>query len=383
MNNNMYLSAADGNIQKYIAGGARGTYTVYFQITAPNHAPLTDMGDGRYTYFFTVVVFETVDPADIHVENVTYNGTKNIPVLSETGIYHVEYDENDGYTDAGEHTLIFMLNDGVHYRWKNASAGEAGLKVNYTIQKALNEFIEAPDIVRWIEGKFNEEENCFIGASRFGNISYIITDTDDNVIYDLSQNIDKRAGMKAGTYILKATVIGNDNYNGLTEAFTIRILEKVGLPWWATLCITVGALGVSALIIFILWKKGVFQILTEKIVVAIRTKASVDATIASVRTAKKMEEGRQSVADAKRRERIEELRKRAAQQRALPPEERAAQLEERAKSEAEKAEKSRKRSEQMQARAARLRGVPAEEQQPADAEQEAAATDDTEEQADE
>ena len=375
MNNERYETADNNYLYEFIAGGSRGTYTVYFQIEMPNHENLTNVGeDGRYAYFFTVVVFETVDPVDIHLDNLTYTGMKNIPTLNETDVYHVEYDENDGYINAGEHALILVLNDSVHYRWKGVAVGETGLSVKYTITKALNEFIEAPDIVRWVEGKFNEKENGFIGAAKFGTISYVITDTNDNVIYDLSQNIDKRADMKAGTYILKATVVGNDNYNGLTESFTIRILEKIGLPWWGTLLIVLGSLMLAALIIFILWKKGVFQILTEKIVVAIRTKASVDATIASVRTAKRMEEGRQSVADAKRRERIEEMRKKAAEQRALPPEERAAQLEEKAKLDEERAEKLRARSEAKRQKAAKMRGEATTEQQPTEVEQEAAAT---------
>lgn len=374
MNNERYEKANNNYLYEYIAGGARGTYTVYFQIEMPNHENLTDVGaDGRYAYFFTVVVFETVDPVDIHVDNVTYTGLKNIPALSETDVYHVALDENDNYTDGGEHTLMLVLNDSVHYRWKGVAAGEVGLPVKYTVLKALNEFVESPDIVRWVEGKFSDEENGFIGAAKFGTISYVITDVNDKVIYDAAQGIDDRASMKAGTYILKATVAGNDNYSGLSESFTIRILEKVGLPWWGTLLIVIGALGVAALVIFILWKKGVFQILTGKLVLAIRTKATVDATIAAVHAHKKTEDAKRARAEAEKRERAEALREAAKAERNKPMTERAASLEAKAAAQAERAERMRARAEAMQAKAAAMKARA--EQEDANVRAEAAATD--------
>lgn len=354
MNNEEYNTADNNYLYEYISGGARGTYTVYFQIEMPNHENLTDVGEeGRYAYFFTVVVYETVDPADIHVENVTYTGLRNLPALAETDVYHVEYDGNDKYIDGGEHQFRLVLNDGVHYRWKGVAVGETGLTVKYTINKALNEFVEAPDIVRWVEGKFNEEENGFIGAAKFGAISYVVTDIDDNVIFDLSQNIDNRASMKAGTYILKATVAGNDSYSGLTQSFTIRILEKIGLPWWGTTLVVVGSLGLAAAIILILWKLKVFEILTDKISLAITTRATVDATIAAVRANKKAEEAEENARKAKARERLEAARE---AYRNKTPEQRAEELAAKAEVTATKADRLHARANKMRERADRLAG---------------------------
>lgn len=128
-----------------------------------------------------------------------------------------------------------------------------------------------------------------------------------------------------------------------------------GLVWWGVIVVVIGCLLVVAVVIFILWKRGVIQFLTGKAALAMRTRASIDATIASVRAAKRMEEGRKTVEEAKRRERIEALRKKAQEMRDLSPEERAGRLEARAQEEAEKAEQSRIRSERMQARADRMR----------------------------
>lgn len=354
MNNERYELANNNYLYEFISGGARGTYTVYFQVEMPNHENLTNVGsDGRYAYFFTVTVFETVDPADIHVENVTYTGLKNVPALSETDVYHVVLDENDKYIDGGEHTLYLVLNDSVHYRWKGVAAGETGLAVKYTVNKAFNEFLEAPDVVRWVEGKFNEEENGFIGASKFGSIVYVITDTDDNVIFDLAQNVDKRAEMKAGTYILKATVAGNGNYNGLTESFTIRILDKIGLPWWGTTLIAVGALAVAAAIILVLWKLKVFEILTDKISLAITTRATVDATIAAVRANKVAEESKAHVNKVKARERLEAARE---AERGKTPEQKAQELQAKAEVTATKADKMHAKANKLRERADKLAG---------------------------
>lgn len=354
-------------------------YVVYYLLDVSNFKPLVSdalstvaYDAARREFKFNVVIVREIDiPV---AATAVYNGGAQKADIASSEFYTV--DAYDGFTEAGPHDVTLTLVNSEYYRWKGKQLGDATATVTFEITKAFNEFIEAPDVVRWVEGKFDKKENGFIGAAKFGTIAYVITDTDNNVLYDGARGIDKRASMKAGTYILKATVVGNDNYNGLTESFTIRILEKVGLPWWGVLLIVLGALLIAAAIIFILWKKGVFQILTEKIVVAIRTRASVDATIASVRAAKKMEEGKQSVADAKRRERIEQMRQKRAEERALPPEERAAQLEAKAQSEAEKAEKIRARSEALMAKAEKMRGSAQSDQPAAETEREAAATSD-------
>ena len=352
MNNERYELADNNYLYEFISGGARGTYTVYFQVEMKNHENLTNVGtDGRYAYFFTVTVYETLDPSGIHLDNVVYTGSKALPEVAESSLYRMELKEDDGYVDGGTHALVFVLNDNVHYRWKDVQGDK--VEVNYQITKALNEWVEAADIVRWVEGKFNEEENGFIGASKFGSIVYVITDVEDNVIYDISQGIDNRAAMKAGTYILKATVAGTDNYNGLSEAFTIRILEKIGLPWWGTTLIAVGSLAVAAAIILILWKLKVFEILTDKISLAITTRATVDATIAAVRATKKADEADAHKRKVEARERLEAARE---ANRNKTPEQRAQELQEKAEVTATKADKMHARANKMRERADKLAG---------------------------
>ena len=246
--------------------------------------------------------------------------------------------------------------------------------VPFRVITATNRWNVTPSLESWTAGKYKEETNDIKIAPAFGEAHILIVDAKDHVYYDSDNGINKLAKAKAGSYKLTAWVDGSSDYSELaTYTFSFQVFAKAGLPWWAALIVAVGAVGIAALILFILWKKGVFQILTEKLVVSIRTRANIDATIASVRAAKMMEEGKQSVADAKRRERIEKMRQKAKEQREMSPEERAAQLEEKAKAEAARAERLRERSEATRAKAEKMRNnleetsegvTPAEEKAP-------------------
>ena len=101
---------------------------------------------------------------------------------------------------------------------------------------------------------------------------------------------------------MKATVAATDDFSGVERTFTFNVFAQ-GLPWWAIVIIVVGALGITALVFFILHQKGVLQMLTEKVIVAMRTKMTVDATIAAVRANKVAEAAKRSVAAAEEEER--------------------------------------------------------------------------------
>ena len=300
------------------------------------------LDDGEAIHFRVVKTGETVALDGLADFTVDGNGRVSEAVAAAFNVLKV-----------GEYTLYAKVNGTNNYY-------EYERDISFAVGKAINSWADGDDDLKlpsWIVGKYDVKNNAIVVNALYGDVNIIITDINGKEYYNSATGLNKLNECEVGKYLLKAWVEESENYAGLAErTFTIEVLEKVGLPWWATLLITLGALLLAALIIFILWKKGVFQILTEKIVVAIRTKASVDATIASVRAAKKMEEGKQSVADAKRRERIAQMRERVKAQRAMPPEERAAMLEERAKAHAERAEKNLARSEAIKAQAAKLRG---------------------------
>ena len=351
MRNDSYFGANRSELTDVI--NKPDEYTVYFNVIAPNHAPLTDMGEGRYAFVFTVDVYTVWALPTLESASYVYTGERIIPVTTASDLYYAEFDDTDDYVHAGKHTVTFVMNDAKHYRWTGVTGASAA--VEFEITKALNEWIETPDIVRWTEGKYNAKDNKFIGAAKYGDIIYVITDANGKTVYDASKKINKLSTLGAGSYIIKATVAGTNDYSGLSEAFTMRVLEKAGLPWWVTLVVVLGVLLVVALVIFILWKKGVFRILTDKLVLSIRTRATVDATIAAVRANKVAEQSKLTIAKAKAAERAEERKAAAVAERAKPAEEKAAALEEKAKIAADRAEKMRARSEAMLARAERLR----------------------------
>ena len=285
----------------------------------------------------------------------------------------------DGSVSAAVESALNELKGGTYILkvWVDGTDDYAGLDTGDTIKfnitklqnswKYGNEDLSLPS---WIVGRYDPEESPLVVNATAGTVHFRIADMDENVYYD---STDPEYGdmsailnsLKVGKYLLTAWVDGDVDYSELApRTFILEVFQKPGLPWWATLIVAVGSLSVAALIIFILWKKGVFRIITDKILIAIRTRVSVESTIASVRAAKMAEEGKKSVADAKRRERLEKLRQRQQELRELPADERAAILEAKAKADEERAERLRARSESTLAKAAKMRGdeaKPAEE----------------------
>ena len=208
---------------------------------------------------------------------------------------------------------------------------------------------------------------------------YIVTTTtkDEKVLFDSRKDeIGKLASLGVGDYALTVVIGDCNDYTGVETSTIFHIFKKPGLAWWAVLLIVLGSLAVAALIIFILWKKGVFSILTNKIIVAIRTRASVEATIASVRAAKMMEEGKRSVAEAKRKEAARERAAARRAERELPEEERAKAIEVRAAAAEQRAEKMRAKAEAMRKQAELMREkAAASASEQSQAQSEAAATD--------
>lgn len=232
-----------------------------------------------------------------------------------------------------------------------------------TVAKAGNEWVVSLGITTWIEGKFGSlEEFPIVVDPKFGTAKIKIVDSNnaEKVYYEGENGTDELkeilAKLEVGNYILTASVEASVDYYALAaDPIVFRVFEKPGLPWWAVLLIVIGSLGVAALILWILHEKGVLQMLTGRIVIAMRTRMTVDATIAAVRANKRAEEARKSVAKAELQDRLEAARKAREEERNKPPEERAAALEEKAAAEAAKAEKLQQRADRMKKQANRLK----------------------------
>ncbi|MDE7108102.1 MAG: cell envelope integrity protein TolA, partial [Clostridiales bacterium] len=248
--------------------------------------------------------------------------------------------------------------------------------VAFKVFPATNNWEVMPSIVVWTEGQF-KSVNMPVAKALYGNATIVIKDGDGKDVYNNVTGVNKLSAAAAGTYTLTATVMGSNDYNGLVYSTVFIVHEKPGIPVWATVLIVLGSLLLVAIIIFVLIKTGVLRILTNKLMVNIRTQAAVDATVAAVRANKKNEEAKQYVAEvkqqeqaeAKKEERKKARRERAALQKTLPVEQKIAALEEKARKATARAEKMRERAEAIQQRADRMRETTNPEQQQAPTEQ--------------
>lgn len=357
-----------------------GTHKVYFALSDTDHyrwvnangEVLTDaevpvefevkQADNKFTVSLNMLGWEygsfvsttnNIRVATLFLDSgkeIRFSVTKDGVVLEgKLGDFTLAEDENGELTVAGSEieALLAGLDSGTYVLTvtvdETKNYGKLYDEREFVVSKARNLWKDGDDelvLPNWIVGKYNAEESPIVILAQYGTVNFKIEDIGGKVFFDSTVD-DEGAlagalnGMGIGKYLVKAWVEASGNFDGLAErTFTIQVFEKAGLPWWVTLIIAVGAVCVAAAIVLILWKTGVFQVVTDKILLSLRTRVSVESTIAAVRAAKMMEDGKKSVADAKRRERIEKERER---QEAMTPEERAAELEAKAAAAAAKA----------------------------------------------
>ncbi len=347
-------------------------YTVFYKVSAPNYYDSIERlaeGVSRTDYYFEVINVRSVDIPVLR--DKTYDGTSLTADIDDTLLYTVT--SNIGGVNVGEYDVTVTLRQPDYYMWAGQTVTDktASVVVKFGIVAANNRWEVEPVVSFWVEGDYDKTENAVLGAARYGTTVIVITDSDDNIIYDSSKGINKLDGAAAGVYRLSATVEASVNYDALTFSTFVHVFEKPGLPWWAILLIVVGVLMIVALVLLILYKKGVFRLLTGKLVLAIRTKATVDATIAAVRASKVAAASEASRAQAEAREKAEEramARKLAAEAEAKKSAaEKAEELEAKAQAEVERADKIKAKAEEMQARAVALKESAAAQENAADA----------------
>ncbi|MBD5131242.1 MAG: hypothetical protein HDT28_01415 [Clostridiales bacterium] len=172
---------------------------------------------------------------------------------------------------------------------------------SFEVIKAENYWSAAPSIKTWAEGEYSNDENLPVATAHYGTVKIVIVDVNDeeNVVYDSENGINNLSQATVGVYLLSATVEGTDNYGELSFDTIFRVFvpetDTIGIPWWLVLIIVICSLGVLAFIFWLLHEKGVLQMLTGRMIVTMRTKATMDATIAAVRANKLAEETRESV----------------------------------------------------------------------------------------
>ena len=298
------------------------------------------LDDGQSIHFRVVKKGETTAVTGLTDFTIDANGKVNATVAQALNALKV-----------GEYALYAKVNGTDNYN-------ELERNVSFAVAKSINTWADGEDdlvLPSWIVGTFNPEENLIVVKAAHGEAVIEIRDMDGNVYYNsLKPEENTLNTLDVGKYLLVAWVAESEDYAALAErSFTIEVLEKIGLPWWGTTLIAVGALAVAAAIILILWKLKVFEILTDKISLAITTRATVDATIAAVRATKKAEEADAHKRKVEARERLEAARE---ANKNKTPEQRAEELAAKAEVTATKADKLHARASKMRERADKLAG---------------------------
>lgn len=235
-----------------------------------------------------------------------------------SGLKEFTTNEQNKITDQSVIDKLTSLNAGVYYLITSVKGTDDYNGLNpqphrFEVNVADNAWTKKLSISTWISGKYSAEENLIEAQARFGEAHFRIVNVEDenDVIYDDKAGINELADASVGNYILTVEIADdvNGNFKGISDFLQFRIFEKPGMPWWGTVLIVVGALGVAALVLYILHQKGVLQLLTGKIVVAMRTKATVDATIAAIRANRVAENAKKTVALAEEQDKLEQQNK--------------------------------------------------------------------------
>ena len=150
-----------------------------------------------------------------------YDGNKvNEPTYQSsgsTGLVSVDYQEykNNKWSDlskaptnVGKYKVVVKVDEDTNYN----SASDTK---EFTISKADNTWTNKLSIKNWVYG---ESANTPTAKSKFGDVVFSYSDKKDGTY-------TSAVPTKAGTYYVKAEVIGNENYTGLESVVSFEILK--------------------------------------------------------------------------------------------------------------------------------------------------------------
>ncbi len=227
----------------------------------------------------------------------------------------------DGVVSDDVAAALAELDAGLYYLTSTVRATDnygalAPAAMKFRISKAANYWDEAPTIAPWIVGEYDAIANKLVATPHFGSARVVVRDTtaDSNIVFDPDNGVGALGDLAAGTYILTVTVDGTDNYSALEYSGIFRVsvpeteLIKRGLPWWGTVIIVLGALGIAAGILIILHVRGVFKMTSAKALDDYKLEQTQKVVAAAVH-ASKLDAERKAEAEAREREMEEQKAK--------------------------------------------------------------------------
>ena len=164
----------------------------------------------------------TINKATVDIPSAgskDYTGERLVSDLVDTELYTVT--TNNGGTNAGEYDVLLTLADDGNYKWATGNADDAVRTIKFVINKATNAWTTSLDMAGWTYGNTASDP---VAEAEFGAVAFAYATTKDGV-YESAKPVN------AGTYWVKATVEGTDNYTALidTKSFVIATV-KVAKP---------------------------------------------------------------------------------------------------------------------------------------------------------
>ncbi len=144
----------------------------------------------------------------------SYTGMPIIPEILENGIYTAE---KITPTLAGVYPIKLTLCDYDNYSFYGTDKNF--FYVDFHIKRAENEWISAPEI----KDIYTIDAPAPRAISRFGEVNFLYASAGNGIFSDTVPN-------EAGEYLMRAVVLGNDNYTSLEyEPIPFKIIEEIAV----------------------------------------------------------------------------------------------------------------------------------------------------------
>ncbi len=236
---NAYYDESSFSDTRLTAPRARGQYTVYYRLTAPNYAPLvnTSVELERREYKFDVTVYEHIDLFTL--DNVTYTGGDALANIPANANYRIVWNTEAGYyvnatkgnADRSAREVRLVVNNPTLFRW-NPDTVIDGVRefsgdtatLYYEIEKAQNGFNPnaTPRVSSWQWKSFDPDLNVIVAEQKGDGekILYSVYKITDGETEYLAQNFSLVGGKVPSEIVNKLNTLNVGDKYFLTAEIT-------------------------------------------------------------------------------------------------------------------------------------------------------------------
>ena len=186
-----------------------GSYTVTFALIDTDNYEW----DGKNTVTFSITKAKVTAP-DV-MTTVPYDGDQHSAVVDST-LYAVDSYDSDDRAAVGEYVVTLKLTDTTNYEWDGANT------TKLVITKSTPTIGELK-INGWVYGAYNAGNNA--PSAKVTNIKGVAVTFS---YWDGDVEITDLAALVPGTYTLRATVAGCDDYDGASAETTFKV-DKISV----------------------------------------------------------------------------------------------------------------------------------------------------------